>query len=94
MSENALDQYPDLDTKDQNKVDLILKELEIKPYQGSYGQHPLWDFIDRAHECVIWSAEINDEDRLNYLIFTRQNYILVTNLIGHEVINIEYAKRP
>lgn len=52
MSENALDQYPELNSEDQKKVDLILEELKTKPYQGSYGQHPLWDFVDTSHECV------------------------------------------
>lgn len=95
MSENAKDQYEngDLTNKDINKVDLILKELETKPYQGKFGQHPLWNFKDKTDECIVWSAEINDKDRLNYLIFKSQNYILVTNLLGHEVIDLGYAKR-
>lgn len=95
MSENAKDEYREFeDNKDVDKIDKILKEIETRPFQGTVGQHPLWEFYDKKNECVIWSAVINREDRLNYLIFKQQNYILVTNLIGHFVIDREYAVRP
>ncbi len=92
LSENACDEYQELDDKQQKIVDSILKELETKPFQGNYGQHPLWEFYDEDNECVIWSAEIDSENRVNYLIFKSINYILVTNLLGHSIIDIEYAK--
>jgi len=92
LSENACDEYQELDDKQQKIVDSILKELETKPFQGNYGQHPLWEFYDEDNECVIWSAEIDSENRVNYLIFKSINYILVTNLLGHSIIEIEYAK--
>jgi Txe/YoeB family toxin of Txe-Axe toxin-antitoxin module len=94
LSENAYDNYQEFDMDGQKKIDKMLAELRTKPFQGSFGQHPLWNFKDKVDECVVWSAEINDKDRLNYLIFKSQNYILVTNLIGHEVINLGYAVRP
>lgn len=71
-----------------------MEELKTKPFQGNFEQHPLWEFYDADNECVVWSAKINKEDRLTYLIFKFQNIILVTNLIGHNVINLPYAKRP
>ena len=67
--------------------------IKTKPFQGNYGQHPLWEFYDLKDECVVWSAEIDDENRMNYLIFKQINYILIINLIGHNVVDIEYAKQ-
>jgi Txe/YoeB family toxin of Txe-Axe toxin-antitoxin module len=94
FSDNAEDEYKeDLDEKQQRIVDKIMKELETKPFQGNYGQHPLWEFYDSMNECVVWSAEIDDENRLNYLIFKSINCILVINLVGHKVVDIEYAKQ-
>lgn len=97
FSDNAKDELCDdsvFSESDVSKIQKIVKELETKPFQGSFGQHPLWEFHDTNDECVIWSAEINKENRLNYLIFKQLNYILVTNLIGHYVVDTEYAKRP
>ena len=96
LSDNADMEYQDpiFSDKDLDRIDKILKELETKPFQGAYNQHPLWEFYDTENMCIIWSAEINKENRLNYLIFKQLNYILVTNLIGHFVIDTEYAKRP
>lgn len=94
MSENAEDEYLDLSKKDEETVDKIIEEIKTKPYQGNYKQHPLWEFYDADNECVVWSAKINDTDRLTYLIFKFQNIILVTNLVGHNVINLPYAQRP
>ena len=91
LSDNADDEYTGLDDKSAKKVTNIIEELKTKPYQGSYGQHPLWDFRDKNNECVVWSSEIDKENRLNYLIFRYQNYILVTNIGGHRVINHDYA---
>lgn len=93
LTENADNELREPDhwtNADIIKIDKIIEEIKLKPYQGSLGQHPLWNFRDKDNECVIWSAEINKEDRLNYLIFKQQNYILVTNLIGHNVIDINY----
>lgn len=95
LSDNADEEFLELEKKDKEKVLKILKELETKPYQGNYGQHPLWEYDDTVdYDCVVWSAIINDEDRLNYLIFKTQNQIQVTNLIGHTVIDMKYAIRP
>lgn len=69
-----------------------MEEIAIKPFQGLFGQHPLWEFYDIKNECVVWSAEIDSENRVNYLVFKGINYILVTNLLGHNIIDIEYAK--
>lgn len=97
-SENAKMEYEDADSvftdKDLDVIDKIAIELETKPFQGNYGQHPLWEFRDKSHECVVWSSVINKKNRLNYLIFKTQNYILITNLIGHSVLNMEYNVRP
>ena len=92
LSENAYDEYQDLDDESQEKIDIMISELETKPFQGSYGQHPLWEFYDTTNECVVWSAEIDSENRMNYLIFKQTNDILISNLVGHNVINIEYEK--
>ena len=95
LSENARGEYREFeDIRDLDRIDKILEEIETHPFQGSVGQHPLWEFYDKVNECVVWSAIINKEDRLNYLIFKQQNYILVTNLVGHFVIDREYAIRP
>lgn len=98
LCEVAQDQYEDPDSKftekDLNTIDAIIEEIKTKPFSGNYGQHPLWEFRDKTHECVVWSAVINEKDRLNYLIFKTQNFIQVTNLIGHTVIDKEYAVRP
>lgn len=98
LSDNAKLQYEDAEAefteKDLSIIDSILLELETKPFSGNYGQHPLWEFRDKTNECVVWSAVINEKNRLNYLIFKTQNYILVTNLIGHTVIDKDYAVRP
>lgn len=94
LSDNAEDEFMELDKRDKERVKRILKELETKPFQGSCGQHPLWEFEDIDNECVVWSAIINEEDRLNYLIYKQQNYIEVINLIGHVVIDSKYAIRP
>jgi Txe/YoeB family toxin of Txe-Axe toxin-antitoxin module len=94
LTENAEDEYMEFDVKDRNIISKILEKLKTKPYSGNYGQHPLWEFYDKDNECVVWSAKINDKDRLNYLIFKTQNYILVTNLIGHTIIENSYANRP
>ncbi len=92
LSENAYDEYQEFDDKQQKKIDLMLAELRTKPFQGSFGQHPLWEFYDEDNECVVWSAEIDEENRMNYLIFKQTNTILITNLLGHNIIDIEYAK--
>lgn len=94
LSENADNDIIELDDKDTRKVQDILEELKTKPYQGNYGQHPLWEFYDKDNECVIWSAEINLKDRITYLIFKTHNYILITNIGGHKVIDMEYAVQP
>lgn len=97
LAENAEEELLDIDyfsEKDLDKIEKILKEIETKPYQGSFEQHPLWEFYDRFNEFVVWSAKINEEDRLNYVIFKQQNYILVINLMGHHVIDMSYANRP
>lgn len=97
LSENAEDEFNDEEywsASDLNKVSKILKEIETRPYQGSFEQHPLWEFYDNLNEFVIWSAKINEEDRLNYVIFKKQNYILVINLMGHHVMDVSYANRP
>jgi Txe/YoeB family toxin of Txe-Axe toxin-antitoxin module len=83
-----------MDKQNRAKIREIIEELETKPYQGSYGQHPLWDYRDKTNECVVWSAEIDNENRINYLIFKYQNYILITNIGGHKVIDSEYSIRP
>ena len=44
LSENAYDEYLDLDDDSQAKVDKMMEELKTKPFQGNYGQHPLWEF--------------------------------------------------
>jgi Txe/YoeB family toxin of Txe-Axe toxin-antitoxin module len=94
LCDSAKDEYMELNDKDMDRVDKIMKEIETKPYQGNYEQHSLWEFYDADNECVVWSAKINNKDRLTYLIFKFQNIILVTNLVGHNVINIPYAERP
>lgn len=98
LSDNAQDQYEDPESefseKDLNTIDSIIEELKTKPFSGSFKQHPLWEFRDKTHECVVWSSVINEKNRLNYLIFKKQNIIVVTNLIGHAVIDHEYAIRP
>lgn len=92
--EAADDEFLELEDKDANTVREIKKHLEKNPFFGKYGQHPLWEFYDEDNECVVWSAKINDKDRLTYLIFKFQNIVLITNLIGHNVINLPYAQRP
>ena len=94
FSELSLDDMEDLDSATYSKLEKIVKDLEIHPYQGSYGQHPLWEFYDKENECVVWSAELTNEDRVTYLIFKQQNYILITNILGHFVIENKYAVRP
>lgn len=97
LSDNALEELEDdevFSDRDIIKIRKIVKELETRPFQGSFGQHPLWEFDDKDRECTVWSAIIDEGNRLNYLVYKQQNYILVTNLIGHNVINIGYAKRP
>jgi Txe/YoeB family toxin of Txe-Axe toxin-antitoxin module len=94
LTDNAIDELSEFPEEDEVKIKKILEELKTKPYSGNYGQHPLWEFYDKDNECVVWSAKINDRDRLNYLIFKTQNYILVTNLIGHTIIENSYANRP
>ena len=90
-----MDDYKDLeDLGIGDKIRDILSELETKPYQGSYGQHPLWEFYDKDHLNVIWSAEINDKDRITYVISTSLNCITVTNIGGHKVLDMSYAVRP
>lgn len=85
------DNYAELSERDQKKVDMMIKQLKIKPYQGTFGQHPLWEFYDQDNECVIWSAEINPKDRLNYLIFKKDNTIKIINLLGHSVLGMNYG---
>lgn len=93
LSENAYDEYLDLDDDSQAKVDKMMEELKTKPFQGNYGQHPLWEFYDVMNECIVWSAEIDNENRMNYLIFKNTNDVVIINLIGHNVVDIEYAKQ-
>lgn len=92
LSENATEEFQEFSLEDRQKIQKIVEEIATKPFQGNYGQHPLWEFYDTENECVVWSAEIDSENRVNYLIFKSINYILVTNLIGHNIIDIEYAK--
>ncbi len=94
LSENADEDLLELDDNKTKLIQKILKELETKPYQGNYGEQPLWEFQDKDNECVIWSAEIDDKNRITYLIFKQQNYILITNIGGHKVIDMDYAVRP
>lgn len=97
MSDLAKDEIVDLKMESEStykKLSNLIKDLEIHPYQGSYGQHPLWEFYDKENECVVWSAELTNEDRVTYLIFKQQNYILITNILGHFVIENKYAVRP
>ena len=94
FSERADEELNEFSENLRKRIRAIKEELEHHPYEGNYGQHPLWEFYDTKNECVVWSAEINEKNRLNYLIFKQQNYILVTNLIGHNVIDIRYNNRP
>lgn len=96
---NALDDYSNEDDyftpQDLNKIAEIEKWISKHPYEensNKYGQHPLWEFIDTSHEAVIWSAKINDKDRLNYLIFKNTNQIIIINCRGHNVIDMSYSK--
>lgn len=94
MTDNAIDEYNELDKTNRDIVDNILKELETKPFQGNYGQHPLWEWGVKQQDCVLWSAEVNDKDRVTYAIYKFQNQIRVTNVIGHMIVDREYALRP
>lgn len=90
--EIAEEEYLDLEDQSKvNRIKKIVEDLKYHPYQGKYSQHPLWDFLDRTHECVVWSAKINEKDRLNYLIFKYSNYILITNISKHKVIGYTYV---
>ena len=93
-SERADEELNELSDSLLSKFKKLVKDLETHPYQGSYGQHPLWEFYDKENECVVWSAELTNEDRVTYLIFKQQNYILITNILGHFVIENKYAVRP
>lgn len=94
LCEFAADEYKNLDEEDVKTVDNIIKRISVNPFWGKYGQHPLWDYYDSMNEFVIWSAEINNEDRMTYFISKLQNIILITNLVGHFIVDRPYANRP
>jgi Txe/YoeB family toxin of Txe-Axe toxin-antitoxin module len=80
--------------KDLDRIDCIAKEIAKHPYEGNYGQHPLFSYYDKDKEFVVWSAIINEKDRFVYLISKTHNYILITNLKGHHILDMSYAVRP
>ena len=94
MCENAEDEFVEMDDRDANTVKKIMEEIKTNPYQGNFEQHPLWEFFDADRECVVWSAKINEKDRMTYFIYMFQNEIRISNLVGHYVTNIPYAERP
>ena len=93
VEEVAEDDYSLLSLENRNKVDRILEELKTKPFQGNCGQHPLFEWAIKGQPCVVWSAEINEKDRITYLIYKFQNYISVINIGGHKIADQGYAIR-
>lgn len=93
-SDNAQNELEDIEyfsREDLIKIQSIVNEIRTKPYQGKFDQHPLWEFVDLDHNSVVWSAKINEKDRLVYLIFTGEDKILILNLKGHTVTNLGYS---
>ena len=81
------------DKEDQRRIEEITDWIAHHPYSkddNKYGQHPLFMFEDSKKEVTVWSADINKDDRLIYLIYKRFNKILIINCKGHKVIDEEY----
>lgn len=88
---NVDDYFTPEDIKRINKIEEWIKKHPFGKDNNEYNQHPLWEFVDQTHETEIWSANINEKDRLIYLISKVKNHILIINCREHFVTNIPYS---